>query len=603
MRNAMLSFIGLFGVLALAACSGTDDGSPAADPGTESEQGPGGKADQWDSRNDPEQFQIDFEYAYQALEQYKTGRADQTPWPSDYWATYEDSINVRYAGGLSPAEKYDKAFNGWSADSSVSPMDVHADCRNGVIEDKHDEYYDQLGPAARWQHENRGNYPARNGVDDDGDGTVDECGGGDYDGVETWWGLCHAWVPAAILEPEPIEPVTINGVQFSTSDIKALLIASYDRSSALMLGGRCNEKEVERDEYGRLTQSECRDTNAGAFYVVITNMLGKMKRSFAEDRTAGYQVWNQPVLGYTIHEARELTEEQAVAKLGRPGVDYNSEFGSPDAASFRYVRMDVDYITESAASVDGPLTPNIDAYTRTDRYEMVIELDADGNVIGGEWLNYARETHPDFLWLPKQARGGNPFVKLEKVRELLTQSRSGGNGGGNGGGTPAASGSVILNEVLASPKNSSGDANGDGSADPVDDEFIEIVNTSAQAISLDGWTVADVAMKRFSFPSGTSLQPGKAILLFGGGYASDFASFSGTPALVSTQHTLGLSNKGDTVTLSAQGGEIMDQMSFGNEGGSGVALVRKVDGDPSAAWIQHPGKGFSPGTRVDGTSF
>ena len=32
----------------------------------------------------------------------------------------------------------------------------------------------------------KGNYIARNGVDDDGDGLVDECD--DMDGIRSWWG-------------------------------------------------------------------------------------------------------------------------------------------------------------------------------------------------------------------------------------------------------------------------------------------------------------------------------------------------------------------------------------------------------------------------------
>src|SRR5205085_1356371 len=48
---------------------------------------------------------------------------------------------------------------------------------------------------------------------------------GQSDGVciPTWWGICHAWGPAAVLLPEPKFPVTRNGVTFKVNDIKALV--------------------------------------------------------------------------------------------------------------------------------------------------------------------------------------------------------------------------------------------------------------------------------------------------------------------------------------------------------------------------------------------
>ena len=420
MKRLISIFAAMLLVSMLVAC-GSDSESEATK--AESNGKDGNKADQWNPANNPSAFQVAFEYNYDELKQYAEGRAEQTPWPSDYWSYYEDSTNVRYKGvdTLSPVEKYDVAFNNWTPNMELKPMSTSTDCQAGLITDKHDDYYDHLGPAARWQHKNKGNYRARDGVDNDNDGKTDECDD-DYDGIETWWGLCHAWAPAAILEPEPGRSVTVNGVEFTVSDIKALMITMYDRSSAHMLGDRCNDQEVERDDLGRALNTACRDTNAGSFHVVITNMLGKMKRAFAEDRTAGYQVWNQPILGYQILKEEELTEEQAMEKLKHAGEKFHDVFDSPEAVSWRYVKMDVDYLSESSASTDGPLIGNIGTYTHTDHYEYILELDKDNNIVGGEWINYSLDTHPDFLWLPIRAYGGNPSMTYANVKSLLDTS-------------------------------------------------------------------------------------------------------------------------------------------------------------------------------------
>jgi len=426
MREINIKLLCSIVALGLAACSGVGGGGDGT-VGKPEFNGKTGKEDQWNWTNNPERFEIELEYSFATLVANTEGVADQTPWPSDYWSYYEDSINVKYHGpdSFSPAEKYDIAFNGWTPpEGEASPLDVHGNCEDGVIVLKEAQtfYYDNLGPAANWQHNNKGNGRLHNGKDDDDDGDTDECGD-DYDGIETWWGLCHAWVPAAILEPEPEHPVTVNGVKFTTSDIKALLIAMHDKSSALMLGGRCNEKEVERDENGRLKAEECRDTNPGSLFVVITNMLGIHQRAFAEDRTMGYQVWNQPVLAYRITSHEELTEEDAMERLKHPGENFHDVFDSPEAVSWRYVKMGVDYVSESDSTEEGPLVEHIDQYTRTDTYEMVLEIDADGKVVGGEWINYSMDSHPDFLWLPIRAWGGNPHMSLAKVQELLELSR------------------------------------------------------------------------------------------------------------------------------------------------------------------------------------
>jgi hypothetical protein len=73
---------------------------------------------------------------------------------------------------------------------------------------------------------------------------------------------------------------------------------------------------------------------------------------------------------------------------------------NPDAKGFAYVRTDLDYVSESSPDADGFLTPQLDYYTETDHYEYVLELDAAGKIIGGEWINASKMTHPDFLWLP-----------------------------------------------------------------------------------------------------------------------------------------------------------------------------------------------------------
>lgn len=379
------------------------------------------KSDAWNSINDPGRWAYNLEYRYAELPE--SGRSERVAWASTYWPTYQDSSNVRWQGSdeLSPMEKYDKAFNGWEPPANFMELRPLKSC--GAEFDQ--EYYDNLGPAADYVTTRKGNLKMRDGVDNDADGEIDECMTSDsdhpdYDGIETWWGLCHAWVPAAILEPEAPGPVEVNGVTFEVSDLAALQITAYDRSNAHMLGGRCNAREVDRDEQtNRPVDVDCRDTNPGAFHVILGNYLGLRKQAFAEDRTYDFEVWNQPLVEYEVTSSRYLDAAGANEVLGETGPDY---LYNDDAVEFVEVEVTSHYITESHASTE-PTTDNIDWYTRRDYYHYILELDAEGKIIGGEWVGNSLYDHPDFLWLPTGVGyGNNPYIDLTEIRKMVQQA-------------------------------------------------------------------------------------------------------------------------------------------------------------------------------------
>lgn len=406
MQNRQITIFSLSILFGLAGCSQLDTAS------NNSEQ----QKERWDSRNDPTRFTgISLKYVIDDLP--RQGRAEREIWPSTYWATADNSINVRWSSGeLSPAEKYDKAFHGWEPEEGFMALRPYAKGSNCQEFDK--EYYEKLGPLASHISESMGNLKARDGIDNDEDGETDECD--DRDGVETWFGLCHAWVPAAMLEDRPLRSVEHNGVTFHTGDLEALMIAAYNRVGADMIGGRCNDKgkEIERDDQGRPIDVECRDTNAGTLHVIMTNYLGINRTAFAEDKTYDYEVWNQPVVAYDVSRMEEVTPAEANEKLGLEGDTYTI---TPEAAFLYDVSASLTYITESQAS-DVPADAS--RFERTERYTYILELDEERKIIGGEWYGNSNSKHPDFLWNPRRAYFSSvPHLDLSKVRELIQKSR------------------------------------------------------------------------------------------------------------------------------------------------------------------------------------
>lgn len=164
---------------------------------------------------------------------------------------------------------------------------------------------------------------------------------------------------------------------------------------------------------------------------------------------------------------------------------------------------------------------------------------------------------------------------------------------------------LIFNELLFDPASDDentteieGDANGDGIRDALDDEFIELINTSSDPIDLSGYTVSDASELRHTFPSNTILQGNSVIVVFGGGTPT--GDFGGALVQTASEGQLNLTNGGDTVTIRNSGGDtvvIFDSAAVGINAGSDQSITRSPDitGDFVLHTTANPNLSFSPG--------
>ncbi|MBZ4421375.1 putative Ig domain-containing protein [Myxococcus sp. RHSTA-1-4] len=167
------------------------------------------------------------------------------------------------------------------------------------------------------------------------------------------------------------------------------------------------------------------------------------------------------------------------------------------------------------------------------------------------------------------------------------------------GGEPGVSSPshLFINEVLANEPSMP-----DGGVDN-HYEFIEVVNAGTSSADLSGWMLWDSALLRHVFPSGTSLAPGRAFVVYGGprGFPA------GTPdTQAASTGQLGLNNDGDSPSLRAPDGGIVDSLSYTSTVDN-VSINRMPDAAPDAGFVLHttlnPGLGSSAGRRADGGSF
>jgi hypothetical protein len=177
------------------------------------------------------------------------------------------------------------------------------------------------------------------------------------------------------------------------------------------------------------------------------------------------------------------------------------------------------------------------------------------------------------------------------------------------GSTALAGGpALIINEYLYDPATGpTGDANGDGVTDVSQDEFVEFVNVSGGIVDLSGWYVTDSVAIRHTFPNGTSLGDGCAIVVFGGGSPAPFG-FAGAIVQVASSTQLGLNNGGDTITLFDADAVAVVSVTYPDN--LSVDVSYTLDPDlTGTAFVKHSqavgsnGTLFSPGTFIDGTPF
>ncbi|GLD94744.1 hypothetical protein PINS_up003368 [Pythium insidiosum] len=159
----------------------------------------------------------------------------------------------------------------------------------------------------------------------------------------------------------------------------------------------------------------------GYFHIALTNIMGKFKQSFVVDVTAGAEVWNQPVRSYEVVRSELMNPSQASMQyFGTQSYPFN-----PSMTRLAYVKTRFSYMAE--ANEDGALIPaRAETYTRTVEYEYFLELDANNNIIGGEWLGQSRYKHPDFLWFPTQRPDANAVSRIglsyKEIRALIDAS-------------------------------------------------------------------------------------------------------------------------------------------------------------------------------------
>jgi len=235
--------------------------------------------------------------------------------------------------------------------------------------------------------------------------------------IPRWAGISHGVSLATMNLPSPKNPIKIWSVgrkhliTFTPDDIKALgsLLWGSGAFNATTLGERCSENTPVRDRNGRFKTPECFDVHPGKFHLALVNYLGVENKPFYFDGSFNTPIWNYPALGYEFSYFNPLKPQwkeplkDAILPKARLR---NDRFAG-------YRQDDAKYIVgvEAKLYFNPYRLPNRDSNTNRPRvnvYRYDLELDANHNIIGGEWYSTRR---PDFIWHPP--KGFKPKTPID----------------------------------------------------------------------------------------------------------------------------------------------------------------------------------------------
>ena len=204
-----------------------------------------------------------------------------------------------------------------------------------------------------------------------------------------WEGLCNAWAAASILEAEPTQSITAQGITFKPSDQKALLLKAYEHVEGLTQFGL-------RFDGNRGDDPD--DIYPDQFHKILQEELFLKGHAFIMDKDPGVPVWNEPVY-------------KAFATISADKTDATTD----------HVSLWLTWADSASTDPDFQGTRDVNSkYT----YDLVGDRQADGslNVVYGVWTGESVDNHPDFVTvLPAKAthRSINTEVDTTLVNQIL----------------------------------------------------------------------------------------------------------------------------------------------------------------------------------------
>jgi len=204
-------------------------------------------------------------------------------------------------------------------------------------------------------------------------------------GAPGWFGHCHAWAAACVLEDEPRSTLNKDGIIFYVGDLKALLTeCHYSDPSNLFLGTRFDPTYHPNNPY--------EDIYPNDFTIALQKWIRDRGEPLVMDYEPGPEVWNHPFYRY----------DMTITPVTGNRVD---------------VTCTVWHVKDGVHPdhLSGVTSASVFTYT----YQYWLTLDGSGEIISGPFASgWHSSRHPDFLWHPARSLHSNPYLNCDVVGEI-----------------------------------------------------------------------------------------------------------------------------------------------------------------------------------------
>ncbi|OQW50362.1 MAG: hypothetical protein A4S09_00790 [Proteobacteria bacterium SG_bin7] len=257
--------------------------------------------------------------------------------------------------------------------------------------------------------------------------------------IPSWYGFCDGLAAASIIFPRPKHSINVTAIDkktkihFLPEDLKAIAtyyMSSFGMRNRLEVGAQCRTQQPKRGSTGRPEPYECNDINPASFHMAVVNRVGLHRRHLILEADAGYPEWNHPIINYKYEFFNPVTK--SITRLKKAGVapeEYSKDpfksVRSTNTAKIVGVHMKI-LKSDFHSAADDVETDSPERDSRiTIIYDCTLELDKQGQIIGGEWDNPLDDrARPDFIWaLPtknfKPANSPQEFALYNRIESLF----------------------------------------------------------------------------------------------------------------------------------------------------------------------------------------
>jgi hypothetical protein len=209
--------------------------------------------------------------------------------------------------------------------------------------------------------------------------------------VPYWFGYCHAWCSAAVMDREPIRTRTV-----VASDVGPIALGIGDQKGMLTA---CHTQDIAQHYGIRYTgepDEDPQDIYPDELWRVLRLYIKQQSVPIVMDIEAGTEVWNYPVYAYQVSYGPDESGSQYIGEMSLWMCD---DTVPPDFVGVKVVKG---------------------------TYYFTFQMQGGSLVMGsGRWVGPSVTNHPDFAWYPHVAVAENPEMQYAVVKELVDASGAG----------------------------------------------------------------------------------------------------------------------------------------------------------------------------------